>query len=72
MITKTSSSLITTILTLFLILCFGCGESVEDKPDITTDNQPTGIIKGEIQPAGIEAKLELLKNGQLLQSTVFF
>jgi len=69
MITKTSSSLITTILTLFLILCFGCGESVEDKPDITTDNQPTGIIKGEIQPAGIEAKLELLKNGQLLQST---
>ena len=54
-----------------LILHLGCGESVDETPDITADDQtrPMGSIRGNIQPSGIEANLELIKNGQVVRSS---
>ena len=59
------------ILVCSLILHFGCGESVDETSDVTADDQtqPMGSIKGNIQPSGIEAKLELIKNGQVVRSS---
>ena len=54
-----------------LILHLGCGESVDETPDVTADDQtrPMGSIRGDIHPSGIEAKLELIKNGQVVRSS---
>ena len=68
---RRSFSVVVMILVCSLILHFGCGESVDETSDVTADDQtqPMGSIKGNIQPSGIEAKLELIKNGQIVRSS---